>query len=421
MSNRIMPVTLAVTDREERRRIERMVAASYLVRLADPDADETGVLVYEPGESVDEDLPQIIQALESGRVEDVYLTGRAAGSDLLIRAMRSGIREFLSFPVDEEEFRAAVMRTVMRRGRGCDTGEGGRIVTVAGCKPGLGGSTLAASLAWCLNRRATGRTLLLDLRRPMGEIPFFLDLKHEYTWGHLMEDISRLDATYLRSVVAEHESGLAVLPGPDHGERPDEGSLGMILEQARQDYDFVVVDSIWPAAHLAGALPAELERADDLCVPLHLTLPCLASAARVLESIRQHGPGMDARLRLAALRVPRDATIGVSEAAEALGRDIAWMVPDDFALALSALNQGTPLVAAFPRSPAARAMERMAAELDHRPALKPQRASFLGSLFGSRRGVDSSKPVKGAGQTNGSGVAPRSGMALNSGMKEVTS
>lgn len=65
-----MPVTLAVTDREERRRIERMVAASYLVRLADPEADETGVLVYEPGEGVDEDLPQIIQALESGRVEE---------------------------------------------------------------------------------------------------------------------------------------------------------------------------------------------------------------------------------------------------------------------------------------------------------------------------------------------------------------
>lgn len=403
-----MPVTLAVTDREERRRIERMVAASYLVRLADPEADETGVLVYEPGEGVDEDLPQIIQALESGRVEDVYLTGRAADSDLLIRAMRSGIREFLSFPVDEEEFRAAVMRTVMRRDAGGETGEGGRIVTVAGCKPGLGGSTLATSLAWCLNRRAPGRTLLLDLRRPVGEIPFFLDLKHEYTWGHLMEDISRLDATYLRTVVAEHGSGLAVLPGPDHGERPDEASLGMILEQARHDYDFVVVDSAWPdAAHLAGAMPVELERADDLCVPLHLTLPCLASAARVLEGVRQHG--LDDRLRLAALRVPRDATIGVIEAAEALGRDIAWVVPDDFASALSALNQGTPLVAAFPRSPASRAIEGLAAELDHRPAAEPQRASFLGSLFGRRR-----TPAP-------SGLANRSGGTRRTDVAEVAS
>jgi len=401
-----MPVTLAVTDREERRRLERMVAASHLVRLAEPDADETGLLVYEPGGSVDEDLPRIVEAMESGRVQEVFLTGRAADPDLLIRAMRCGIREFLPFPADEEEFRAAVMRTVMRRGRGGEPGEGGRIVTVAGCKAGLGASTLAVNLAWCLNRRAPGRTLLLDLRRPAGEIPFFLDLTYEYTWGHLMEDISRLDATYLRSVVAGHDSGLAVLPGPDRGERPDEDSLGLILEQARQDYDFVVVDSTWPEdAGLAGGLPVELARAHVLCVPLHLTLPCLARAARVLEGVRGHVPEAEERLRLAALRVSRDGTIAAPEAAEALGRDIPWAVPDDFASALSSLNQGKPLVAAFPRSPAARAMERLAAELDHRPAPATQRPSFLGSLFGRRRSPDRPGPADRSCRTGRTDVA----------------
>jgi pilus assembly protein CpaE len=387
MDNRILPVTLAVDDREERKRIERMVAASYMVRLADEGSGEPGVLVYEPGESVEDDLPQIIKALESGRVEDVYLTGRRADPDLLIRAMRSGIREYLAFPVDEDEFRAAVMRTAMRRGRQADDGERGRLVTVAGCKAGVGTSTLAAGLAWSLNRRAPGRTLLLDLRQPVGEIPYFFDLRHEYTWGHLMEDISRLDATYLHSVVTVHESGLAVLPGPVDGARPDERSLAQILEQVRHGYDMVVVDTAWPEdAHQTGILPAEIAGADALCVPLHLTMPCLARAARVLEGVRHHGPEMDGRLRLVATRVPRDSIIGVSEAAEALGRDIDWTVPEDYASAMSSLNQGSPLPAACPKSPAARAMERLAAHLDHRQAPAPKRASFsLSALFGRRR------------------------------------
>lgn len=397
MDNRIMPVTLALADKEERKRLERIVAASYMVRLADEESGETGVLVYEPGAAVEEDLPHIIKALESGRVDDVYLTGHRPDPDILIRAMRSGIREFLPFPVVEEDFRAAIMRTAMRRSQHCDDGERGRIVTLAGCKAGVGVSTLAASLAWSLNRRAPGRTLLLDLRQPVGEIPYFLDLKYEYTWGHLMEDISRLDATYLHSVVTGHGSGLAVLPGPADNAAPDRGALSQILEQLQFGYDFIIVDTAFPAdASLAGdGLPAEMDKADILCLPLHLTLPCLSRTSRLLEAVRRHSPALEANVRLVATRVIKDSTIGVAEAAEVLGRDIAWVVPEDFASALSSLNQGTPLTGACPRSPAARAIERMAADLDHRQAPAPVRASFsLGALFGRRRGTG--QPLAGA-------------------------
>jgi pilus assembly protein CpaE len=390
MDNRIIPVTLALDDKDERKRLERIVAASYMVRLADEDADETGVLIYEPGETVDEDLAHIIHALETGRLDDVYLAGRNADPDILIRAMRSGIREFLQYPVEESDFRAALMRTAMRLSKHVDDGTRGRIVTLAGSKAGQGVSTLAASLAWSLNRRAPGRTLLLDLRRPAGEIPYFLDLKYEYTWGHLMEDISRLDATYLHSVVTEHESGLNVLPGPVSGDRPDGGALSLILEQLRFVYDFIVVDTAWWPGDdaLSGAVPSEIEKADSLFVPLHLTLPSLFRASRLVEAVRRQAPDAERNVRLVANRVIKDSTIGVAEAADVLGREIAWVVPEDFSSALSALNQGAPLTASYPKSPASRVIERMAAELDHRQATAGKRFSLsLGSLFGRRKGA----------------------------------
>ena len=377
MNNRIIPVTLSLIDAEERRRLEAIIAASPMVRLLDDDADEMGVLIYEPGPNVDEDMPHIIHALETGQANDVYLAGHQADSDILIRGMRSGIREFLRYPVREEDFRAAVMRTAMRLSLDEPEGERGRITTLLGAKPGLGTTTLAVSLAWMLETRAPGSTILVDLRRPMGEIPYFLDLKYEYDWGHLTDDITRLDATYLKSVVAAHPSGLHVLPAPSGHERPDPQALFLILEQLRRSYDHVVVDTAWPDD---SVLPKEVEEADHLFVVTQLSLPSLARTARLLESLRGQDPDADRRTRLVANRVTKGGSIGADEAADVLGKAVSLSVPEDTGNALLALNQGAPLAQAFPKSPATRALARAARALtpDREKAAKGLRLPFAG-------------------------------------------
>jgi pilus assembly protein CpaE len=395
MNNRVIPISLAVIDKEQRERLERMIAANPMVRLMGEDAEEMGVLIYEPGETVEEDMPHIIHALESGQAEDVYLAGNVADPEILIRAMRSGIREYLEFPVDENDLRAAVMRTAMRLSLGVDDGGKGRIFTVLGCKPGVGATTLAVNMACALNEREPGRTALLDLAQPMGEIPYFLDLKHEYTWGDLVDDISRLDATYLRSVMTVHESGLHVLPGPVPGERPDEQTLFLILEQLRQDYDYVVVDTATPAE---DELPKEVELADSILLTMQLSLPCLARVARLTESIGGQDPDTDRRMRLVANRVARNASIGVSEAAEVLGREIAWAVPEDGETVLSSINQGTPLVRAYPKSSSAKGVQALVKGLAPRSGkeCKGIRLPFS-SLFRKKgKGADAHDNLAGA-------------------------
>lgn len=394
MNNRIIPVTLAVNNPEERKKLERIIAASYMVRLTEEESDEMGVLIYEPGETVDEDMPHIIHALESGQAEDVYLAGSQADSDILIRAMRSGIREFLQFPIEENDFRTAIMRTAMRGSLENGDGEKGKIITVVGGKSGLGTSTVAVNLAWTMNQRAPSRTLLLDLRRPYGEVPYFLDLKYEYNWGNLMDDISRLDATYLHSVVSEHESGLHVLPGPNDGDRPDEHTLYLILEQLRMSYDYVVVDTGYPDNK---SLPKEVEHADTILIPLQLSLPCLARTSRMMDSIRTQDPDAERRMQLVANRVTKDSTIGVPEASDVLNREITWTIPEDTSSALSSLNQGTPLVAAYPKSLATKELQRMAKTLDTREDAKKSRFKLpFSSLFKRKKKEASNDSLAGA-------------------------
>ena len=353
MNSKIIHISLAVSDEEQKKRLEEMIAGNPMVRLVSDDAQAMGVLIYEPGDSVDEDMPHIIHALESGQAEDVYLAGNNADPEVLIRAMRNGIREFLKYPVEENDFRAAIMRTAMRSSLVEDEGEKGKIFTVLGCKSGQGASTVAVNLACALNDNYPGRVILFDLRRPGGEVPFFLDLKFDYTWGNLAEDISRLDATYLRSVVTEHTSGLHVLPGPPGIERPDPHSLFLMLEQMRSSYDYVIVDTAYP---LDEVLPKEVEQADSILIAMNLTLPSLARATRLMYSIRSQDPDGERRMKLIANCVAKDSTIGVSEASEVLEKTISWVVPEDSGAVLSSLNQGTPLISAYPKSPAAKAI-----------------------------------------------------------------
>ncbi len=357
MNNRIIPVTLSLLDDAERKRFEQIISSNSMLRLLDDDAEEMGVLIYEPGPNVDEDMPHIIHALESGQAEDVYLAGHQADPEVLIRGMRSGIREFLQYPVNEDDLRAAIMRTAMRGSLEDNDTEKGKITTILGAKPGLGVTTYAANLAWLLNQADPGSTLLLDLRRPGGEVPYFLDLKYDYDWSHLADDISRLDATYLKSVVAEHGSGLHVLPAPAGHERPDPQALYLILEQLRYAYKHVIIDTAYPDD---GVLPRELEQANVILIALQLTLPCLARTSRLLESIRSQDPDSDRRMKLIANRVIKDNTISVDEASDVLGKKIVLSVAEDFSAALSSINQGVPLVQAYPKSPATKSLLKLA-------------------------------------------------------------
>lgn len=388
MNNRIIPITLAVIDEDERARLQDIVSGNPMLRLLDDDAEEMGVLIYEPGPSVDEDMPHIIHALESGQAEDVYLAGHQANPEVLIRGMRSGIREFLQYPVKEDDFRAAIMRTAMRGSLEEDGIEKGKITTVLGAKAGLGTTTIATSLAWGLAQEEPGSTLLLDLRCNGGEVPYFLDLQHEYDWSHLADDISRLDATYLKSLVSEHASGLHVLPSPTSHERPDPQVLFLILEQLRNAYSHIVIDTTYPDD---DSLPREVEQADMVLIATQLTLPCLARTSRLVESVRSQDPDAERRMKLIATRVTKGNSISVGEAADVLGRKIALSIPEDFDAALSAINQGVPLVLAHPKSPASKALQKLVKGIGGKKKCAGKKMSlpFAGLFKRKKKGTDS--------------------------------
>ncbi|MGE4292477.1 MAG: CpaE family protein [Desulfovibrio sp.] len=384
-------IALAVRDNAARLQLEKALGRAKNVRLAGR-GEPSEILIYEVDPHSEQDVARLGGILAGQTQGEIFLTCAEPSPEFLIRAMRAGIHEFLPLPVPPQELARSLARYVARR-RGAEPapvcGEG-KVTLVAGVKAGTGATTLAVNLACALQARGE-RTVLLDLRRPLGETPLFLDLEYAYTWGEAAQNLERLDPTYLDSLLARHSSGLSVLASPGGATTaPGQGAhLGetafRIISELRKGFDHVVVDS---DAGLDGYGLRDADAADQIWLVMNPSLPCLAHAKRVLEDLRQGGD-LEGKVRIVASRQLKNSDIGTQDMEEILQKRIHASLPDDYAAVLAAMNQGRALAETAPKSPLTRAVERLARDLAGRDARQAGNISgraLFGFLRRERRG-----------------------------------
>lgn len=399
MQNDQLTISLAVRDKKAAAAMQRALESLEGVELREPGPGRLGLLVLELGEDPETDFARVLQAVQSGAADDVILCAHDPDPQILIRAMRSDIKEFLPLPLDADEFAAALDRYRARGPRDrTQESDSGRVITVLGGKHGVGATTLAVNLAHKLARAESGQTALLDARLPVGEVPLFLDMECSYSWGDVVENLERFDGTFLSSIVAGHESGLSVLASPGGDERyanmlheMDGDMLGQTMDalvhELAQAYANVVIDQD-PGVN--AAVLQQVERSDMVLVPLGLSLPCLAHVRQLLDAVRGMSEEQEAKIRLLVTRHMKDGDISVEEAEEILKKKISWLVPDDYPGTLSAINQGKPLSEAVPKSPVTRAINRIAYDLvrSHREEDGRKGKMSLLSVFKKRKAQD---------------------------------
>ena len=151
---------------------------------------------------------------KSGR-SAVIGTAPSADSDLIVRAMRAGVHEFLVYPPSADDLAGAVER-LMRRTR-AESSEG-ELIAVYTAKGGLGCTTVAVNLAHAFTAtRAESRVALADLVVTGGDVRVFLNLRSSYDLGHLVDKGEKVDAELLTSLMSACH-GIWVLPT---GENPE--------------------------------------------------------------------------------------------------------------------------------------------------------------------------------------------------------
>jgi len=194
----------------------------------------------------------------------------------------------VSQPINTEEVRQALERFKDRRGKSKIEAppRKGHVVDVIGAKGGVGTTTIAVNLAVSLAKEKSLRSVVLvDMNLLFGEIPLFLDIEPSYHWSEIAKNISRLDATFLMSILSKHPSGVYLLPSAGqldghHVATPE--TIERLLTLIENVFDFIVIDC---GQHLDDISLKILQMSDTVLLVSVLSLPCLANANRFLRSL----------------------------------------------------------------------------------------------------------------------------------------
>jgi pilus assembly protein CpaE len=334
-----------------------------------PDSEERGPVdlwIVELGIDPAGDLEEVQARLAAGEAGEVFLTSGSIEPSVLMQAMRIGVKEFLPQPLDAGEIEKALGRFRKRK-----TEEGaarsrkrGRVLTVFGSKGGVGTTTVAVNLAVSLTQGARKHSVaLLDMNTLFGEIPLFLEMAPKFNWSEITKNIDRLDGTFLQNILSRHKSGLQVLPSPAYLNghvRPTPEIMKRLIGLMRTIFDFVVVDAGQSTEETSLKV---MELSDTLLLVTILSLPCLANTNKLLRSLTELGYVGPERIKVVLNRYLKKGEIAIGDAEAGIGQEFYWVIPNDFATTMSAINGGKPLFYLAPKSPITKSFLDLAASL----------------------------------------------------------
>ena len=338
------------------------------------------LLVREMGAGGGEaELEAVAQMVARRGEREVFLTAAAYDAEVLMRLMRQGVREFFPQPVNHEEVRMALWRFKERRESrlGPRHSKQGRIINIFGAKGGVGTTSLAVNLAAACQTHKPGATVaLMDMNLPFGEAQLFLDLSPKYHWGEVLGNISRLDATYLMSVMSRHPSGIYLLAPPsrlDDLQMATPENIAKLLELMRQVFDTVVIDL---GMYLDEITLKVMEMSDAIVLVGVQNLPCLANVRRFLDNIRHAEAGLEEKLKIVVNRHLEESDLVVEDMEKALGLPVFWRIPNDYQTTLAAINQGKTLLETAPRAAVTKSVGDLAAVLAPAATDEPKKGLF---------------------------------------------
>jgi pilus assembly protein CpaE len=321
----------------------------------------------------------VVESLCASNSATVMVYTAQTSLDLVIRFMRAGAREFLTLPLLHANMADALDRVATYNSM---TPQGKRtskkVFVFLGAKGGCGVTTIASNFAVALAQESGEKTLLIDLGLPLGDAALNLGMAAEYSTANALQDSSRLDANFLRSLLAKHGSGLSVLPAPTEfsSHMASEEAIDKLLTIARQSFVYVVVDA-GSRVDLRGT-----SLFGESAIVYLITQVGVSELRNSNRLITQFFAARGRKLQIVLNRyTPHALLFDDQQITKALTRPALWKIPDDYATARRIHCKAIPI--ALEDTPISNAIRQMARTACGLPANPDKKRGF--SLFGRKK------------------------------------
>jgi len=311
----------------------------------------------------------------------VFVISQTSDAQHILTALRAGIREFLTKPVE----RALVVEAIQKVASTASLhAEVGRLIPIMGTMGGAGASVLAVNLAVELADLSRKKAVaLVDLDFRYGQLGTMLDVHADYTIADLCDTPEQLDVAMIEKAMVKHETGVHLLSRPNHFGQADmitSADSASVLNALRQMYEYVIVDG--PTRYDAGG-PAVLDLGDICLFVIQLVVTSVRSTHRMFGELQNNGYNLD-RFRLVCNRHTADTGhLQIPHVESTLNKKVDYRIPADWRTVSSAVNLGRPLAQHAPKSRVRAAIRELAESI-----VSPERetvstdSAAKGSLLG---------------------------------------
>lgn len=282
---------------------------------------------------------------------------------LILQSMRNGAKEFLSAPMNLDDFMAALDR-IKNVGGGRDgKAKGSNVMSIIGASGGVGCTSLGVNLGCSLAENEANSVSIIDLDLALGDADVWLDIIPDYTIQDVADNVNRLDYSMLKRSLTQHSSGVFLLPRPVHMEEtppmtPEE--LQRVIALLKATFTHLLIDltkSFTPMDMAALAV------SDQILLVTQLDLPCLRNVVRINQFLEERELGDKVRIIVNRVGLG-DSQISLSKALDTVGREIFWQIPNEFSPVIESRNNGVPLIKEFPKAKITRAIQQLASKID---------------------------------------------------------
>ncbi|MGC1363787.1 MAG: AAA family ATPase [Silvibacterium sp.] len=307
----------------------QLLEAKYDVIIIDLDSN--------PEQALD-----LVESICSNSSITVMVYSARADSQLLVRCMRAGAREFITQPISQHAIAEALIRASVRRPMTRPVKKTpGRLLVFTGAKGGSGVTTVASNFAIALAQESAQSVLLIDLDLPFGAAALDLGITAEFSTIDALQNIGRMDSNFFARLLTKHSSGLAVLAAPDKYSPASisNEALERLLTVGRQDFDFVIVDA---GSSVGSIFSVLLDAATTVYFITQISISELRNSNRI---ITEFFASRATKLQIVLNRyTPRSLVIDEESITKALTLPPAWKIPSDYPLVRQAQNSATPVV-----------------------------------------------------------------------------
>lgn len=235
-----------------------------------------------------------------------------------------------------------------------------KVVLFFGPKDGVGKTTLAVNMAIKLAQK-NNKVVILDCDLQSGDVGILFGMNPKNTILELVQEQNNPNVDTIRQFLSLHLSGVSFLPNPhspEYAATITARQVESIIAALRVYYDYVIVDTVSGFEDISASC---IDCASAVLFVTGKDIPALQNAKKSLMVL---GELTDKeKIRLIVGKSYRNE-ITSTDVSRVLGMPVWGSLPYDEKAAVTASNQGQPLVLVYPKSKISKEISNMADQLE---------------------------------------------------------